>query len=273
MQPALQLVSKVLYSNHPMTWAVADLRRLRGQYAARGPQYKDDDESKQEDNDDSDVTEDAESEDQPTSREPSKQARKKGTEKEGADKRIQYFSCWPQFKGDLAELKPKDREWEELVALYNIGFDSTRYVCEILARTIIWDIKPRYKFGYGQDDPTTLGITVTHRVQWASTPFKIMPEIAADFIWPLLIDEYSPAEKASCSFLIAVVMLHELAVSRTRLTQILVLACLSASLICKPTPIALCPSGLCPVVGTVASASSSVAREERKLTTWNGATA
>lgn len=127
--------------------------------------------------------------------------------------RKNIFAIWPEFSGLAEDLPDECAGWEDLAEICRLGFDTTRYACGILARTIEWDIQPRYRvmddaassnsYSYG-----STGLRKANRV-----PFRIQIAIAADQIWQLLVDDYSPAEKASVSFNIASTMLHELAVS------------------------------------------------------------
>lgn len=139
-----------------------------------------------------------------------------GIEGEHMDRSIDrknIFAIWPEFSGLAEDLPEECAGWEDLVEICRLGFDTTRYACGILARTIEWDIQPRYRvmddaassnsYSYG-----STGLRKANRV-----PFRIQIAIAADQIWQLLVDDYSPAEKASVSFNIASTMLHELAVS------------------------------------------------------------
>jgi hypothetical protein len=59
---------------------------------------------------------------------------------------------------------------------------------------IIWGLTETF----GQRDPMGAGITIS---------------IGAEMVWPLLIPEFTPAEKASCTMMIVATMLHEFAVS------------------------------------------------------------
>jgi hypothetical protein len=61
-----------------------------------------------------------------------------------------------------------------------------------------------------------MGFTQIMSQDNANLPFTIRISISADYIWPLLVPDYSTAEKAACSFTLAATMLHELSVSQPR---------------------------------------------------------
>lgn len=106
--------------------------------------------------------------------------------------------------------------YPEVAALYNAGFNSMKYVCEILKRTITWEINSKYGADdYGMSgDQQRMGFTqIEPEPADPSQPFGIRISISADYLWPLLVKEYSAAEKAACSFTLAAIMLHELSVS------------------------------------------------------------
>lgn len=184
MQPALQLVSRVLACNHPFTWLWADIRKLRPIRGSR-------DSIRHQSEEEQELTkEDLDS---------------------GIDRK-NLFAIWPEFSGLEDDLDMVSSNWEDMKQLCRAGFDSTRYVCGILERTIEWCIMPAFR----ANDPDQLNriygsTTVVEECE--DPPFKIRIEIAADYIWQLLVDEYSGAEKASATFVVAATMLHELAVS------------------------------------------------------------
>lgn len=185
LQPALQLVSKVLASDHPMVWAWADVRKIR---PIRDYRDKIQDPTK-------DLIQE---------------------QRDMGITRASLHALWPDFVGELTELSHRDMRMDELVEIYETGFDTTRYVCEIVARTLEWDIRPMYRMDRNRRGGEEACCGTTHTlIQPGSTlPFKITISIAAEYVWQLLVDEYSPAEKASVTFHLASVMLHELTVSR-----------------------------------------------------------
>lgn len=175
MQPALQLVSQVLGSQHPATWVWADVRKLRPVEDARG----------------------------------------------ATGSRLTWKFCTsPDHEVDSASLTGLVREWIEFVDICKSGFDTTGYVCEILKQTIEWNIQSQFRVSpadgaqSGNSDKRSYGSTLIERTQGVSpgSPFKIRISIAADIIWPLLVDEYSPAEKAATTLMVAGTMLHEISV-------------------------------------------------------------
>lgn len=181
LQPTLQLVSKVLYSDHPITWAWADIYRLR---PVRGAQ------------------------------EPEQSHKTRYITQEHLQNGIsqqEYFAIW------LGDYDPLNW-YPEIQDLDMAGFDSVKYTCEILKRTIQWEIHSKFD---GDDDgragaSENMGFTQIIWQDGANLPFTIRISIAADYIWPLLVPDYSTAEKAACSFTLAATMLHELSVSQPR---------------------------------------------------------
>lgn len=130
------------------------------------------------------------------------------------------FAIWPEFSCREEDLERPTCRWTCVSTLVKTGFDTTRYVCEILKHTIEWDIRPMYRIGTdtqsAHEEPETCWGTAIcdyDMTPFTKRPFKMRLAIAAELIWQLLVDEYSPAEKASVSLNIAVTMLHELAVS------------------------------------------------------------
>lgn len=174
MQPALQIVSQVLNSQHPATWVWADIRKLR----------------------------------------PVEDSRRSGSS------RYWKFYTSSDLGVDVASLSGEALNWAEFIDICATGFDTTGYVCEILKRTIEWNIGSMWRiFGDEGDSDSAasraFGTTAVERTKKlpGQPPFKIKVYIAAELVWPLLADEYSTAEKASSSMFVAVTMLHELAVS------------------------------------------------------------
>lgn len=173
------MVSKVLYSNHPVTWAWADIYRLRPIRDGRAP---------------------------------SPEHRISSLTKAHLDRGVSEQEWFAMWLGDY-----DSQNWyPEVAALYNAGFNSMKYVCEILKRTITWEINSKYGADdYGMSgDQQRMGFTqIEPEPADPSQPFGIRISISADYIWPLLVKEYSAAEKAACSFTLAAIMLHELSVS------------------------------------------------------------
>lgn len=139
-------------------------------------------------------------------------------------RRTHIFAVWPEFSGRAEDLPAECAGWEDLAEMCRLGFDTTRYACGILARTVEWDIQPRYRVDDAAGGDTySYGATCLRRAAAArreDVPFRIQIAVAADQIWQLLVDGYSPAEKASVSFSIACTMLHELAVSKSALVPL-----------------------------------------------------
>lgn len=143
MQPALQLVSKVLSSNHPMTLAWAEyvllpsssylVPRCCSAGLVIGVQQKNSGKSilliersirklrpvrDSRDTIAGDIDEDATDE-----------------EIDNGLERKNFFSVWPEFSGREEDLDQASRSFEEMRELCETGFDSTRYACEILKRS------------------------------------------------------------------------------------------------------------------------------------------
>lgn len=109
-------------------------------------------------------------------------------------------------------------EWfPEQVRLKEIGFNSVRWVCEILRRCLVWEFNSKYTNvnGTSQIFDHQMAFTAIDGTRpEPNRPFIIRISISADMLWPLLIEEYSEAEKAACNFTLAATIVHELIVSR-----------------------------------------------------------
>lgn len=191
IQPALQLVSKLLRAEHPTMLAWLDLRKLRPV------------------TDDRDTIEDPRGND----------LKDPEAVNEGIA-RAYYFSVWPEFSGLEADLGPLTRSWADMRELCRSGFDTSQYAFDILRATIQWEFQgywrtgnPGTKTGSRKTSGSTFTI-VSNKAPGNGPPFNIVIEISSDMLWPLLVDEYSATEKAAASFLLANTMLHELSVSK-----------------------------------------------------------
>lgn len=98
-----------------------------------------------------------------------------------------------------------------------MGFESVRWVCEILKTCLVWQLNAKYTDNNAESDADQ------HQMAWTdiqaerqeqNRPFAIRISLSVDYIWPLLIEEYSQAEKAACSFTLASTIVHELCVRR-----------------------------------------------------------
>ena len=67
---------------------------------------------------------------------------------------------------------------------------------------------------HSDEEEDEMGFTQVMPPTDPNLPFAIRVSISADYIWPLLVKDYSEAEKACCSFVVAAIMLHELSVSQ-----------------------------------------------------------
>ncbi|KAI3393511.1 hypothetical protein diail_4188 [Diaporthe ilicicola] len=173
LQPALQLASNILNSEHPATWAWADIYKMRP--------CRD-------------------------SREAPGMVQTMLPEHFAADvTRKDYYAVYVDEDPD---------EWfPEVARLKELGFNSVRWVCEILRRCLVWEFNSKYTNVYGTSQPYDHQMAFTvidgHHPE-PNRPFVIRISLSADIIWPLLIEEYSQAEKAACSFTLAATIVHEL---------------------------------------------------------------
>lgn len=135
--------------------------------------------------------------------------------KQGDDENKWKFSISPDYSVDPLEITGEAVNFPEFMAICASGFDSTPYVCEILKRTIEWNIISQYRINDDWDEPTLGDTTIASQdpLLPGRPPFKIRINIAANIMWPLLVDEFSTAEKAATTLAIAGTMLHELSVS------------------------------------------------------------
>lgn len=110
-----------------------------------------------------------------------------------------------------------DEFYPEVERLKEMGFSSVRWVCEILKECLSWQLNAKYT------DNTGDSAADSHQMAWTdimaerkahNRPFEIRISLSVDYIWPLLIEEYSQAEKAACSFTLASTIVHELCVRR-----------------------------------------------------------
>lgn len=122
----------------------------------------------------------------------------------------EHFSVW-LGEYDEANWYPEVRK------LRQVGFDTVKYACEVLKRTIQWEIRSKYDNEEDEEDwMIPMGSTQIVPQRTPNKPFTIRITISAEYIWPLLVPDYSTAEKAACSFSLAATMLHELAVSKPK---------------------------------------------------------
>lgn len=110
-----------------------------------------------------------------------------------------------------------DEFYPEVARLKAMGFESIPWVCTLLKDCLIWELNSKYSDNTGDSKP------FGHQMAWTEiradrrdheVPFIIRISLSVDYIWPLLIDEYSQAEKAACSFTLASTMVHELCVCK-----------------------------------------------------------
>ena len=113
--------------------------------------------------------------------------------------------------------RDSDEFFPEQTELARMGFESIYWVCEILKECLQFEINAKYTDVGGESAPSdhAMGWTIGDPDDSApNRPFNVRISLAADFMWPLLIEEYSAAEKAACSFELASTIVHELSVRR-----------------------------------------------------------
>jgi len=91
------------------------------------------------------------------------------------------------------------------------GFDSAapaRVAAQFLAERLDLIIT---SCGLEKNEKTTWGVTYAPHDREVHD-MRITMEINAEIIWPLLVPQYTAAEKAMCSFMLGATLLHELAV-------------------------------------------------------------
>lgn len=186
LQPALQLLSKLLKANHPIMLAWLDLRKLRPV------------------DDHRDITENAKF----------KKYMKKPQAKKAGIARAYFFSVWPEFSGLQEDLDDLSKTWDDMRAICRSDFDTSSYAFEILQATVLWEFSSAYQVGL-PDISASGSTSLFPNESGTGPPFRIHIEISSNMVWPLLVDEYSATEKAAASFLIANTMLHELCVRST----------------------------------------------------------
>lgn len=112
-----------------------------------------------------------------------------------------------------------DEFYPEIARLKEMGFESIRWVCEILKECLVWQLNSKYTDNAGEtlaNEHQMAWTDITARREQHNRPFAIRISLSADYIWPLLIEEYSQAEKAACSFTLASTIVHELCVRTCR---------------------------------------------------------
>ncbi|CAJ2512475.1 Uu.00g054900.m01.CDS01 [Anthostomella pinea] len=99
--------------------------------------------------------------------------------------------------------------------LNDLGYDWKYHTVRILDRCLRMDIGSCYLLGHGADEynevkGSSMAYGFTNSTVCGADSY-ITISIAAEVIWPLLVDTYSQSEKLTCSFIIASTILHELA--------------------------------------------------------------
>lgn len=108
-----------------------------------------------------------------------------------------------------------DEFYPEVARLKEMGFESIRWICEILKRCLTWEFNAKYTESLGGSAAWGHQMAFTELRSTRNDPnrpFRIRISLSADYVWPLLVEEYSQAEKAACTFTLASTMVHELCV-------------------------------------------------------------
>lgn len=103
--------------------------------------------------------------------------------------------------------------WDESKRLHALDYPSIDVTSKVLMDRLRWEFGSVYR-NTGEEkqmNNPNYGATTYDRQYPGKSPITI--KIGAELIFPLLVQSYSLAEKASCSFIVAATMLHELAVS------------------------------------------------------------
>lgn len=169
MAPALQLVSRVLYAEHPFFTAIMDIYNRRLVDPARDPR--------------SDW-------EKLSSRNPN------------------LLSFWGMVSPD--SMLPLALA---LSQSSTASFPSVTAAGEFLTERLELAISSAYRHSQTGKKLAGPSWATTHDYGIDASAKKIIIHLTAEMIWPLLIPAYSAAEKATCSFMVAAVLLHELGVS------------------------------------------------------------
>lgn len=105
-----------------------------------------------------------------------------------------------------------------LEAIKATGYRSERHLYRFLCNAVGFEVVSGFQFSGEKPN-----FNMKDQVNWGQTDSdgrkrrdirkaEINIEIAAEIIWPLMVDEYTRAEKALVSFLLAGTILHELGV-------------------------------------------------------------
>ncbi|KAI1340251.1 hypothetical protein F5Y15DRAFT_423229 [Xylariaceae sp. FL0016] len=102
-----------------------------------------------------------------------------------------------------------NKGWPELQALHAMGYDWKQNTWAVLEQFITWDIGTIFVHPDSAEYQKSSAYAVTTKYDFGDHS-KILMSIGAELIWPLMVPDYSPREKLTASFQIAVVMLHEM---------------------------------------------------------------
>ncbi|KAK7421857.1 hypothetical protein QQZ08_009734 [Neonectria magnoliae] len=102
------------------------------------------------------------------------------------------------------DLLPSAREMRQIR-----DFDPKTFTYKVLDRVLELNIRGgHYHFSsdFALNGPS--GVTMNYGLGWADHPIKI--SLAAELVWPLLVETYSASEKMMASFTIATTLVHEM---------------------------------------------------------------
>ncbi|KAK7748218.1 hypothetical protein SLS62_008769 [Diatrype stigma] len=105
----------------------------------------------------------------------------------------------------------EDNTHDEIIALRKMGYDWEENVKRLMNRTLMFEIGACHFCALSGEysDDLIYGYNYRYEEKSPRRSCNIL-SLAAEMIWPLLIPETSQSEKLTASFLIAVVILHEL---------------------------------------------------------------
>jgi hypothetical protein len=103
------------------------------------------------------------------------------------------------------------------ITIDQYNFDLPRAVAALLQERVTWEFTTIYeswKKGTYTDHLVWGSASTQHL--WDPSAACIRIQVAAEMAWPLLVQDYTPREKASCTLMLVSTMLHELSVSSSR---------------------------------------------------------
>lgn len=98
--------------------------------------------------------------------------------------RQNFFALWPEFSGREEDLDRVSQSFDEMREFCKLGFDSTRYACEILKRTIQWNFESAFRNGADVSEgletkeERTYGCTTLPEKKGQNPPFRILIQVS-----------------------------------------------------------------------------------------------